>query len=117
MNRKKYDSLTRSSGSLIIGTQPSILNGASSGSPAAAAASATLSDGAKDRSVRTKSRGQVVRSFPSELEGLLVPTACLGDYRTRLWAGSLWPVALLLVCAAGLVGRECARERYGGRSE
>ena len=41
--------------------------------------------------------------LPSELENMFIPTACLGDYRTRLLIGSLWPVGLVLVFASGFV--------------
>eukprot|EP00966_Prymnesium_polylepis_P092594 2143546-Prymnesium_polylepis.2 len=41
--------------------------------------------------------------LPSELENIFVPTACLGDYRTRVLVGSLWPIALVLLCAVGFV--------------
>eukprot|EP00966_Prymnesium_polylepis_P327372 7383253-Prymnesium_polylepis.1 len=50
---------------------------------------------------------------PSELENILVPTACLGSYHRRILMGSLWPVGLVLVFALGFVGWElslhCAR--------
>jgi len=32
---------------------------------------------------------------PSELENIFVPAACLGNYRTRIFLGSLWPVGLV----------------------
>ena len=44
--------------------------------------------------------------LPSDLENMFVPTACLGDYRTRLLIGSLWPVGLVLLFAVGFVGWE-----------
>ncbi|KAL1507405.1 hypothetical protein AB1Y20_008247 [Prymnesium parvum] len=36
--------------------------------------------------------------FPVDIEGIVVPSSCLGDYRTRLWIGSTWPLVLLAVC-------------------
>eukprot|EP00966_Prymnesium_polylepis_P116513 2692841-Prymnesium_polylepis.1 len=33
--------------------------------------------------------------MPSELENIFVPTACIGDYRSRLLLGSLWPFGLV----------------------
>eukprot|EP00966_Prymnesium_polylepis_P049508 1146164-Prymnesium_polylepis.1 len=48
--------------------------------------------------------------LPSEFERIfLVPTACLGDYRTRLWLGSTWPVVVTLACAVCLIGLESVR--------
>ena len=48
--------------------------------------------------------------LPSEFERIfLVPIACLGNYRTRLWVGSTWPVVLILACAVCLIGLESVR--------
>ena len=45
--------------------------------------------------------------LPSEFERIfVVPTACLGDYRTRIWVGSIWPLVVILVCAVHLIGNE-----------
>eukprot|EP00966_Prymnesium_polylepis_P002190 50331-Prymnesium_polylepis.1 len=45
--------------------------------------------------------------LPSEFERIfLVPTACLGDYSTRIWVGSTWPLVVILACTACLVGAE-----------
>eukprot|EP00966_Prymnesium_polylepis_P334085 7389481-Prymnesium_polylepis.2 len=44
--------------------------------------------------------------LPSELENILVPGTCLGNYRTRILIGSLWPIGLVLLYAAGLIGWE-----------
>ena len=44
--------------------------------------------------------------LPSELENIVVPAACLGNYRTRIWASSTWPIGLVLVCAMGSMGWE-----------
>ena len=53
--------------------------------------------------------------LPSEFERIfVVPTACLGDYRARIWVGSMWPMAIILVCAACLVGAEVVRHCTGG---
>jgi hypothetical protein len=41
--------------------------------------------------------------LPSDLENIFVPTACLGDYRTRILIGSLWPIGLLSLFAVGFV--------------
>jgi hypothetical protein len=38
--------------------------------------------------------------------------ACFGSYQRRLLIGSLWPIVLLLVVAACLVGQELARTRW-----
>eukprot|EP00966_Prymnesium_polylepis_P108484 2511345-Prymnesium_polylepis.1 len=42
-------------------------------------------------------------TLPSELENLFVPTACLGDYNTRIWLGSSWPIGLVLLFAVGFI--------------
>eukprot|EP00966_Prymnesium_polylepis_P313944 7254705-Prymnesium_polylepis.1 len=44
--------------------------------------------------------------LPSELENIFIPAACMGNYRTRLLIGSLWPVGLVLLVAAGVIGWE-----------
>ena len=41
--------------------------------------------------------------LPSEFEAFLVPPACLGSFRARLWAGSLWPIGALFGIATGLI--------------
>ena len=41
--------------------------------------------------------------LPSDLESIVVPSTCLGEYHTRLWLGSTWPIALVLVFAAGFI--------------
>ena len=49
--------------------------------------------------------------MPVNLEDLIIPTACFGRYRTRLWIGSSWPIVLLLTAAAASVGWELATTR------
>ena len=45
--------------------------------------------------------------LPSEFERIfVVPTACLGDYSTRIWFGSTWPLFIILACFVCLVGAE-----------
>ena len=45
--------------------------------------------------------------LPSEFERIfVVSAACLGDYRTRIWVGSTWPLVVILTCAACLAGAE-----------
>ena len=45
--------------------------------------------------------------LPSEFERIFaVPIACLGDYQTRIWIGSTWPLVVVLACAACFVGSE-----------
>eukprot|EP00966_Prymnesium_polylepis_P272561 6296925-Prymnesium_polylepis.1 len=46
--------------------------------------------------------------MPVNLEDLVIPTACFGRYRTRLWIGSSWPIVFLLTAAAVSVGWELA---------
>ena len=41
------------------------------------------------------SRWMDLIEVPSELENIFVPAACLGNYRTRIFLGSLWPVGLV----------------------
>ena len=52
--------------------------------------------------------------LPSEFERIFqVHTACLGDYRTRIWVGSIWPLVVILAYAMCLVGskllQRCSR--------
>ena len=47
--------------------------------------------------------------LPSDLENMFVPSACLGDYRTRIMLGSLWPIILVLIIAAVLIVWELIR--------
>jgi hypothetical protein len=48
--------------------------------------------------------------LPSEFERIFfVPTACLGDYRTRIWVGSTWPLLIILACTVCLIGTEVVR--------
>eukprot|EP00966_Prymnesium_polylepis_P207831 4814158-Prymnesium_polylepis.2 len=55
--------------------------------------------------------------LPSEFERIfVVPTACLGDYSTRIWFGSTWPLVIMLVCAVYFIGSECV-QRYGCRGD
>ena len=57
--------------------------------------------------------------LPSEFERIfLVPTACLGDYSTRIWVGSTWQLAIIAACATCLVGAECVQRcsRRGDQS-
>ena len=50
--------------------------------------------------------------LPSEFERIFVlPTACLGDYQTRIWVGSTWPLVVILACAVCLVGSEFVQQR------
>eukprot|EP00966_Prymnesium_polylepis_P136112 3145204-Prymnesium_polylepis.2 len=35
--------------------------------------------------------------LPNELENILIPPSCFGDHRQRMWIGSSWPIATLLV--------------------
>eukprot|EP00966_Prymnesium_polylepis_P194765 4514925-Prymnesium_polylepis.1 len=44
--------------------------------------------------------------MPSELENIFIPSACLGNYQSRLWVGSSWPIGLALFFAAVFVGGE-----------
>jgi hypothetical protein len=53
---------------------------------------------------------------PADLETIFVPTACLGSYRTRILFGSLWPIVLLLLFAAGFITYECVLE-YRARND
>jgi len=39
--------------------------------------------------------------LPAELENVFVTSACLGDYRTRVWLGSAWPIAFIILFAVG----------------
>ena len=48
--------------------------------------------------------------LPSELERVLVPASCLGDYQAQIWLSSASPVAFLLVCGAIFIGLEAVRE-------
>eukprot|EP00966_Prymnesium_polylepis_P239856 5546708-Prymnesium_polylepis.1 len=53
--------------------------------------------------------------LPSEFESIfVVPAACLGDYRTRIWVGSIWPLAILLAGATCLVGAEVVQRSRRG---
>ena len=45
--------------------------------------------------------------LPSEMESVVVASACLGDYRTRVWLGSVWPIAVIFVFAVGFILWEC----------
>eukprot|EP00966_Prymnesium_polylepis_P086447 2001199-Prymnesium_polylepis.1 len=48
--------------------------------------------------------------LPSEFERIFfMPTACLGNYSTRIWVGSTWPLVLILACAVCTVGAECVQ--------
>jgi hypothetical protein len=50
-------------------------------------------------------------ALPSELERILVPTACLGHYSIRIWIGSTWPAAFLFMFAVGFVIWELVKAR------
>eukprot|EP00966_Prymnesium_polylepis_P119905 2770761-Prymnesium_polylepis.1 len=55
--------------------------------------------------------------LPSEVERIFwVPTACLGDYRTRIWASSTWPLAVILSSAVCLIGAELVIRRSADRT-
>ena len=49
---------------------------------------------------------------PSELERIFIPTACVGNYRTRLVIGSTWPLGLVLVSTTLLIGWEWLKARH-----
>jgi hypothetical protein len=57
-----------------------------------------------------------ILEMPADLENMILPTSCFGEYRTRLWIGSTWPIALLLILAMGPVGLELARDRRRAKS-
>ena len=44
-----------------------------------------------------------VLEYPADLEGILIPTSCLGTYRERIWLGASWPIIALLLSAAGAI--------------
>ena len=50
--------------------------------------------------------------LPSEIERIFIPTACVGNYRTRIWLGSCWPGGLILLLALGFVSWELLLNRY-----
>ena len=50
--------------------------------------------------------------LPAVFEDLFIPSQCFGRYRTRLWMGSSWPIALLLAAASASMGWELAQELY-----
>jgi len=52
-----------------------------------------------------------VFELPAELENVIVPTACLGDYHSRIWLGSSWALALVLLVATGCVAWEVVQVR------
>jgi len=55
--------------------------------------------------------------LPSEFERIfVVPTACLGDYSTRIWVGSTWPLVLIVACTVCLFGSEFV-QRCGQRDD
>ena len=47
--------------------------------------------------------------LPAAFEGIFVPPACLGDYRTQIWIASTWPLLLVLLCALIFLGIEAWR--------
>jgi hypothetical protein len=47
-----------------------------------------------------------VLELPSELENIVIASACLGEYHKRLLLGSLWPVVLTFIVTANFVGWE-----------
>ena len=48
--------------------------------------------------------------LPANLENILIPTACLGRYRTRLLLGSTWPIVLVLLMSTCFMSWELAQE-------
>jgi hypothetical protein len=44
--------------------------------------------------------------LPADLQQIIVAPACVGDFRDRLLAGSLWPIAPLAAAALGFIGME-----------
>ena len=45
--------------------------------------------------------------LPSEFERIFfVPTACLGNYSTRIWVSSIWPLVVILAFVVCFVGAE-----------
>jgi hypothetical protein len=63
------------------------------------------------RGLEDFTRWILILTLPSDLEDIVIPTACLGTYRKRIWLGSCWPIVLTLLFAAGYVCREALRER------
>jgi len=54
--------------------------------------------------------------FPSDF-GIqtFIPPTCFGTYRRRLLIGALWPIALMLLVAAGFICLELSREKWKKR--
>ena len=44
--------------------------------------------------------------FPSDLDDMFIPGACVGNYMARILLGSLWPIVLVSALATGFVGWE-----------
>ena len=55
------------------------------------------------------SRWISVLEFPADMTNFIIPPACLGTYRRQLLISSCWPIVLLVVAAAGCIGRELMR--------
>eukprot|EP00966_Prymnesium_polylepis_P090310 2091362-Prymnesium_polylepis.2 len=56
--------------------------------------------------------------LPSEFKPIFfLPTACLGDYRTRIWVGSTWPLFVILGCGACFVLSQWVTERFSRRED
>jgi hypothetical protein len=54
---------------------------------------------------------------PADLESIFLPTVCLGSYRIRILFGSVWPIILILIFAAGFIAWECVLERRANKKD
>jgi len=54
--------------------------------------------------------------FPADLQRIFIDPACFGEYRARLWFGSMWPIILLCMFTTTKVFWELFRQSSCGRS-
>jgi len=55
-----------------------------------------------------------VLEVPVDIDELVVPGTCLGNYQSRLWFGSMWPIVLVAFFAVFFVGNEFRLQRSRG---
>ena len=55
-----------------------------------------------------------VLEVPVDIDEMVVPGSCLGNYQSRLWFGSMWPIVLVAFFAVFFVGNEFRLQRSRG---